>query len=280
MATTLALYGAAGKMGSRISEKLAGVPEYDILFVEAGEAGLARLAERGDEPTPSDVAAKRADMVVLAVPDVYIGAVASSVVPLLKPGALVVCLDPAAPHSGDLPDRDDISYFIVHPCHPPIVNDETEPAARNDFFGGIAKQHIVCALMQGPETDYDRGVALSRLMFAPVMTAHRVTVVQMAILEPALTETVVTTCMTVIREALDEAIAQGVPEAAARDFCLGHLNVNLGILFGFLDAEISDGAKMAVVRGKQSLFQADWKTVFEPAKVLAEVKAITAGIKI
>ena len=36
-------------------------------------------------------------------------------------------LDPAAPHGGELPVRPDVSYFVCHPCHPPIVNDETDP---------------------------------------------------------------------------------------------------------------------------------------------------------
>ena len=122
---------------------------------------------------------------------------------------MVICLDPAAPYGGELPERPDISYFVTHPCHPPIVNDEVEPEARRDMFGGRAKQHIVCALMQGPEGDYERGARIAQRMFAPVMQAHRVTVEQMAILEPALAETVVLTCMVVIREAVDEAIRRG-----------------------------------------------------------------------
>jgi len=274
----VALFGAAGKMGTRISEKLRLIEPYDMLYVESGTAGEARLRQRGLEPSPAS-AASQADAVILAVPDVYIGRVAHSVVPSLRPGALVICLDPAAPYSGDLPEREDISYFVVHPCHPPIVNDESDPEARGDYFGGLAKQHMVCALMQGPEADYARGERLARDMFAPVMNAHRVTVEQMAILEPALSETVVLTCMTVIREALDEAVAHGVPAEAARDFLLGHMRVNLGILFGFIDAQVSDGAKMAVDRARDSIFQPDWRKVFEPEAVIAEVKAITQGIK-
>ncbi len=74
-----------------------------------------------------------------------------------------MCLDPAAPHGGELPEREDISYFVVHPCHPPVVNDETDPETRRDFFGGTkAKQNLVCALMQGPEEDYAQGEAMSR----------------------------------------------------------------------------------------------------------------------
>ncbi len=277
MTTTVALFGAAGKMGTRISAKLRDEATYEVMYVEAGEAGQARLRQRGDMPSAPEDAVRAADIVVLAVPDTLIGKVAGEVVPRLRRGAMVICLDPAAPYSGELPERADIAYFVTHPCHPPIVNDEETMEARRDFFGGIAKQNIVCALMQGSEEDYARGVALARRMFAPVMNAHRVTVEQMAVLEPAMAETVVLTCMVVMREALDEAIRAGVPEAAARDFILGHMNVNLGILFGFLDAQVSEGAKMAVERGKKRLFRDDWKKVFEIENVVQEMKAIVAG---
>jgi hypothetical protein len=129
--------------------------------------------------------------------------------------------------------------------------------------------------MQGSETDYARGEEIARRMFAPVMKSHRVTVEQMAILEPALSETVVATCMVVIREAIDEAARHGVPAETARDFILGHMWVNIGILFGFADAQFSDGALKAVERGKKAIFQPDWKKVFEPENVMADIRAIT-----
>ena len=278
MPTTVALFGAAGKMGTRISEKLRHDPEVQMLYVEAAPAAEERLRQRGLVPTTKKQAIQQAEIMILAIPDVAIGKVARDLVPALRSGAMVVALDPAAPHSGELPERNDITYFVCHPCHPPIVNDEVTPEARADFFGGVAGQHIVCSLMQGPEEDYARGEWLCRKMFAPVLKAHRVTVEQMAILEPALSETVVLTCMVIMREALDEAVAHGVPAEAARDFVLGHMRVNLGILFNFIDAQVSDGAKMAVQRARVHLFQPDWKKVFEPQNVLNEVRAITQGI--
>lgn len=277
MTTKVALYGAAGKMGTRISAKLRDDSAYQMLYVEAGEVGQARLRERGLTATPPKQAAAEADVVILAVPDVAIGQVAGAVVPLLKSGALVICLDPAAPYSDRLPARADVAYFVTHPCHPPVINDETEPEARQDYFGGIAKQNIVCALMQGTEEDYQRGEAIARRMFGPVMNAHRVTVEQMAILEPALAETTVLTCMVVMREALDMAVQKGVPYEAARDFLLGHMGIDIAILFGFLNAQVSDGAKMAVQRAMPQLFQPDWKKVFEMENIIHEVKAITGG---
>ena len=38
----------------------------------------------------------------------------------------------------NLPERADLTYFVTHPCHPPLFNDETDPAAKRDFFGGVA----------------------------------------------------------------------------------------------------------------------------------------------
>ena len=279
--TTIALFGAAGKMGTRISNRLKVDDAFLTLYVESGEAAESRLLERGLTPTPPEEAARLADIVILSIPDKLIGKVSAQVVPLMKPRAMLMLLDPAAPHGGELHQRDDIAYFVTHPCHPPVVNDEVDPAARMDFFGGIyAKQHVVAALMQGTEADYALGELVVRHIFAPVMNVYRVTVEQMAILEPALSETVVLTCMVIMREAIDEAIRRGVPPQAARDFVLGHMNVNIGILFNYIDAQLSDGAKMAVERARQSIFQPDWKKVFEPENVLREVKAITQGISI
>jgi hypothetical protein len=279
MTQTIALFGAGGKMGCRITDNLKD-SAHRMLYVEVNPAGIDRLKQRGLSTTPHDQAVAEADVAILALPDALIGKVAPTIVPGLKSGAMVMCLDPAAPHGGELPPRVDIAYFITHPCHPPVIHNETEPEAQMDFFGAIkAKQHIVCALMQGAEEDYRRGDEIARQMFAPVMNSYRVTVEQMAILEPALSETVAATCMTIIREAIDEAVKRGVPEEAAREFILGHIKVNIGILFGYIGSPFSDGALMAIERGKKKLFQPDWATVFEPENVMAEIKAITAGTR-
>jgi hypothetical protein len=273
--TIVALFGAGGKMGCRITDRLLG-SEYEMRYIEIGAEGVANLAQRGLTPTPQAEAVAEADIVVLALPDRAIGKVAPLVVPALKPGAMVVCLDPAAPAAGKLPERADISYFVVHPCHPPVFNDETDLTARRDYFGAIkARQHIVCALMQGSEEDYERGVALSRMMFAPVMRAHRVTVEQMAILEPALSETLAATCITIMGEGLAEAVRRGVPAEAARDFLLGHIYIELAIVFGEVGSPFSDGAILAIERAKPEIFQPDWKKIFEPERVRESILAIT-----
>jgi hypothetical protein len=281
MKTIIALFGAAGKMGTRISRRLENMPQYQTMYVEAGDAALTALRQSGLEPVDPQIAARQADVIVLAIPDKIIGKVSKEIVPLMKPGAMMILLDPAAAHGGELPKREDITYFVTHPCHPPVINDETDLVARMDFFGAIkAKQHAVAALMQGPEEDFSRGEAVVRSIFAPVMNVYRVTVEQMAILEPALSETVVLTCMVIIREAIDEAVKYGVPPQAARDFILGHMNVNIGILFSFIDAQLSDGAKLAVSRARSRIFQPDWRDVFKPENVMQEVKAITQSISV
>lgn len=276
--TVIALFGAAGKIGARIANRLREAHEFRALYVEAGEAGLARLRASGLEPTSQEEAVRQAEAVILAVPDTILGRVAHQVVPRLRSGAMVICLDPAAPYGGELPERGDVTYFITHPCHPSVVNDESDPEARRDFYGGVrARQHVVAALMQGPESDYARGERIVRVIFAPVLNVYRVSVEQMAILEPAMSETVILTCMFVMKEAIEEAVRRGVPAEAAREFALGHFNINIGILFGYLDAQFSDGARLAVARAKEQIFRPDWKDVFEPENVLAQVKAITAG---
>ncbi len=276
--TSVAVFGAGGKMGFRCVEKLVTDANFEVLPVEVSKRGMARLGDLGLTVTPAAEAAQTADVVLLAVPDNLIGVIAIDVVPKLKPGAIVMCLDPAAAFAGDLPARDDITYFITHPCHPPLFNDEVGEA-RRDFFGGVAKQHIVCALMQGPEADYARGDAIARIIYEPVMNSYRVTVEQMAILEPALSETVVITLLVAIREAIDEAVKAGVPEDAAREFALGHMYVAAGILFGNSGGVFSDGALLAIERGKQMLFQPNWKDAFKFENVMREVKAITEAGK-
>jgi hypothetical protein len=104
-----------------------------------------------------------------------------------------------------------------------------------------------------------------------------VTVEQMAILEPAMAETVTACCITIIREAMDEAIARGVPPEAARDFMLGHVNIPLAIVFGEVSSPFSDGAKLIIEHGRKMIFREDWKRVFEPENVREQVRAIVNG---
>ena len=89
---TLAILGAGGKMGCRLTDHLKDRPDYTMLHVETGERGLANLRERGLTAVPRDEALARADVVILALPDRILGAVARDVVPLVRPGTLVMML--------------------------------------------------------------------------------------------------------------------------------------------------------------------------------------------
>jgi len=263
-------------MGTRVSRTLLNEEAYEALHVEPSPSHQEKLKARGIVPVPQAEAIPEADVIIMAIADTLIGKVSQDVVPLMKPGAMLICLDPAAPHAGLLPKREDISYFVTHPAHPPIFNDETDPEARRDYFGsGLAKQCIVNALMQGPESDYERGETIAKLMWQPVLRSHRVTVEQMAYLEPVLSETVGATCITVIGEAMEEAIKRGVPRDAARDFILGHLTIEIAIVFKEIDWNFSAGAQKAIEEAKQQIFRHDWKKVFEPEELQRSVKSIT-----
>ena len=274
--TVVTLFGAGGKMGVRLSRNLAKT-DFTVRHVEVSEAGQARLkAEVGVECLPADQALDGAQVVILAVPDTAIGKVAGMVVPKVAPGTVIVILDAAAPYAGHLPDRKDITYFVTHPCHPPIFNNETTEAGRKDHFGGIAAQQgVVNALMQGPEEHYDLGDKVAKAIYAPVRQTYRVTVEQMALLEPGLSETVCASLLVVMREAMDEVVARGVPKDAARDFLLGHMNILGAVIFDEVQGVISDACNKAIEFGKPVLMRDDWKRVFEWDEITASIKRIT-----
>ncbi|MFC3648198.1 phosphogluconate dehydrogenase C-terminal domain-containing protein [Planctobacterium marinum] len=272
----VAILGAGGKMGIRLSKNLAKT-DFDVRHVEVAEPGVARLnAEVGATPVALDDAIKDAEVVILAIPDTVIGKVTQVLVPKLETGTLVVILDGAAPFAGHLPEREDITYFISHPCHPPIFNDETTEAGRKDYFGGIAaKQAVVNALMQGPEEHYALGDEIARVIYAPVSRTHRCTVEQMAYLEPGLSETVCASLLMVMRQAMDEVVKKGVSEECARDFLLGHMNILSAVIFNEIEGAFSDACNKAIEFGIPALMRDDWKQVFEREEILASVERIT-----
>ena len=272
----IALLGAGGKMGVRLATNLKG-SRYEVAHVEIGEAGRARLRETlGVDCVDMDAALSGVGAVILAVPDTAIQAVAATVVPKLDPGTLVMALDAAAPFAGHFPERADVTYFVSHPCHPPIFNDETEMAAKRDYFGGVAaKQAIVSALMQGPEEHYAIGEEIARTIYGPILRSHRVTVEQMALLEPGLSETVCATLLVVMKEAMDEVVARGVDPVAARDFLLGHLNILGAVVMGEVQGAFSDACNKAIANGKPRLMRDDWRGVFDPQEITESIRAIT-----
>ena len=276
MKEKIALFGAGGKMGVRLSSNLLKT-DYRVSHVEPGAAGQKRLKdELGIECVSADVAIDGADVVILAVPDTLIGKLSHEIAPKLRPGTMVMTLDAAAPFAGHLPDRKDLTYFVAHPCHPLIFNDEADSKARRDFFGGAyAKQSITSALMQGPEEAFDLGEAVAKVIYAPILRSYRLTVDQMAILEPGLSETICATLLYVMREAMDETVKRGVPEQAARDFLLGHMNILGAVIFNEIPGAFSDACNKAIEFGKPRLMRDDWKNVFDREEIAESIRRIT-----
>lgn len=272
----IALIGAGGKMGFRLSANLLN-SSFDVRHVEISEAGRERLREElGISCVSTEDALTSADVVILAVPDTLIGKISHGIEPLLTPGMMVVVLDAAAPFAGHLPQRDDLVYFVTHPCHPPIFNDETDIDAKRDYFGGFkARQGVVNALMQGPEDAYALGEEISKIIYAPVSETFRVSVEQMALLEPGLSETVCATLLATLREAMDEVVARGVPKDAARAFLLGHMNILSAVIFDEIEGTFSDACYKAIKYGKPEIIQPDWKKVFEKDALDKSIQRIT-----
>lgn len=277
--TNIAILGAGGKMGCRLTDNLLkSESDHELLLVEVSQAGRELIQQRGMATVELDQAVAQAEVVILALPDRVLGKVAREVIPKLNAGTMVMTLDPAAAHAGELPERNDISYFVTHPCHPNVFDHFETAEQRDDFFGGVhAQQAIVCALMQGPDEHYQLGEKLAKEFYGPVTRSHRITVEQMAILEPTMAETCSIALIRALRAALDEAVNRGVPREAAEDFMYGHIKVELGIAFGRAPFPFSDGAKLIAGYGEQKIFQNDWLSLFQPDCVKEQTRMIVSG---
>jgi D-apionate oxidoisomerase len=276
MHTKIALFGAGGKMGVRLSQNLQGSP-YEVRHVEPGDIGRQRLRDAvGVDCVSAEQALQDVDVVILAVPDTLIGQLSAQIAPSLKAGTMVMTLDAAAPFAGHLPDRPDLVYFVAHPCHPSIFEPKVHVEGNPDYFGGVsAPQSVVSALMQGPESAFDLGEAIAKTIYQPIKRSYRVTVEQMALLEPGLSETVCATLLDAMREAMDEVVARGVPADAARDFLLGHMTILSAVIFKQIPGAFSDACNKAIVNGKPRLLRDDWKKLFDRNEIADSIARIT-----
>lgn len=272
----IALIGAGGKMGVRLTDNFLKMPEYEVSYLEISEQGKANLAQRNVQVSDANEAVSTADVVILALPDVALRTLSAEFIPMMKSGATVLTLDPAAPLDGVILHREDLGYVIAHPCHPSVFNWEPTETDFRDFYGGItAKQSIVVALMFGTEEHYHLGEKVAKDMYQPIDKIHRITLEQMAILEPAMVETLAQTCMEVVKEGFDKIIELGVPEAAARDFVLGHLRIQIAVLFKEVNGTFSDAAYKISKRAKPILFKEGWQKIFEMDDIREQVRDIT-----
>jgi hypothetical protein len=274
--TSIALLGAGGKMGARLAKNLQG-SQFEVRHVEVSEVGQKRLKdELGITCCSLDDALKGVNAVILAVPDTLIGRIAAEISPKLAAGTMIVTLDAAAPFAGHLPKRDDLVYFVTHPCHPNIFNPKAHLEGSPDYFGGIrAPQSIVNALMQGPDESYALGESIGKLIYQPIERSYRMTVEQMALLEPGLSETVCATLLDVMREAMDEVVSRGVPANAARDFLLGHMTILAAVIFKEIPGQFSDACNKAITFGKPRLMRDDWKKIFDHEEIADSIERIT-----
>ena len=259
---TIAVIGAGGKMGMRISANLMKT-DHTVFYSENSPAGQERVPDAGRTLTATDDAVKVSDVVVLAVPDLALSAVSDAVVPLMKSGAILLTLDPAAAYAGLLATREDIIQGVTHPCHPSVFVERHTPEEYADTFGGIAaKQDAIAAIESDSTVARDTLEAVVRVIFAPVVDVHWVTVKQLAQLEPTLVETIACMVGALLKEALDEAVhTMGVPEPAARAILHGHTQVALAnTLKG--DNPFSEACLIAMDYGREAIIKEDWKKVF------------------
>ncbi|WP_214110500.1 phosphogluconate dehydrogenase C-terminal domain-containing protein [Acrocarpospora catenulata] len=269
---TIAVVGAGGKMGMRISNNLQRT-DHTVYYCENAPAGRERTVAAGRTVTETDVAVADADVVILAVPDIALGPVSADVVPKVRPGTVLLTLDPAAAYANLLYRREDIEYAVAHPCHPSVFLQRRTEAELNDTFGGIAAPQDVVAAFESANTEA-RAVAetVIRLMYAPVLEVHWVTVKQLAYLEPTLVEVVACMIGALLNDALRETVdTVGVPEPAARAMLMGHVQVALANgLRG--DNPFSDACLIAMDYGRQKLIKDDWKSIFDDAELDAVLK--------
>ncbi|NJC73468.1 NAD(P)-binding domain-containing protein [Planosporangium thailandense] len=259
---TIAVVGAGGKMGMRVSNNLQR-SSHTVYYAETSPAGQQRVIDAGRSVTDSATAVADADVVILAVPDIALAPVSAELVPQVRPGTVVLTLDPAAAYANLLHQRADVEYAVAHPCHPSVFLQRRTPEELADTFGGIAApQNVVAALESGNEEKRAVAEEVIRLMYAPVIDVHWVTVKQLAYLEPTLVETVACMVGDLLKEALHETVHTiGVPEAAARAMLLGHVQVALAnTLKG--DNPFSDACLIAMDYGREKIIKDDWKSIF------------------
>jgi len=234
-----------------------------VHYSENSPAGQQRTRDAGRTITDTPTAVAEADVVILAVPDVALAPVSAEVVPQLKSGSILLTLDPAAAYANLLYQRDDVEYAVAHPCHPSVFLQRKTEAELNDTFGGIAAaQDVVAALESGKEEKIRIAEEVIRLMYAPVVDVHWVTVKQLAYLEPTLVEVVACMVGDLLNDALQETVhTVGVPEPAARAMLFGHIQVALANgLRG--DNPFSDACLIAMDYGREKIIKENWKSIF------------------
>ncbi|MEM1570005.1 MAG: phosphogluconate dehydrogenase C-terminal domain-containing protein [Candidatus Bathyarchaeia archaeon] len=269
---TVTIIGAGGTAGSYITDRLL-KGDYNVLLCEKDE-GLIRLQKKGFKAVEMEKAVPISDVVIMTVPDDKISDLSRIIVPLMKRNATMILLDAAAAYIGDVYLRDDCSFVIAHPCHPQLFQEQESAEAYRDFFGGVAKQDIVIALLHGREENFKIAERICREIFAPVVNCYRLTVDEMAILEPIASEVIIGAASYLMREAFNEVVKHGVSEEAARAFLLGHIRILLAVLFEESSHKISKAAENAIRYGCDRILKPDWRKVFDTKEMEEIIRKI------
>jgi D-apionate oxidoisomerase len=230
----IAVVGAGGKMGMRVSNNLQR-SRHDVRYVENSPAGQRRTVDAGRTLTDAGTV-RDADVVILAVPT-----------------------SPSDPFRSSWSH----SSNLAPSCLPLVFLQRKTEAELKDTFGGIAApQDVVAALESGDAEKQRIAETVIRLMYAPVVDVHWVTVKQLAYLEPTLVEVVACMIGDLPNDALQETIhTVGVPEPAARAMLMGHVQVALANgLRG--DNPFSDACLIAMDYGRAKIIKEDWKSIF------------------
>jgi hypothetical protein len=121
-----------------------------------------------------------------------------------------------------------------------------------------------------PQSDlpwrYAAGEALARAIYAPVVNGHRCTAAHMAILEPVLSESVLGTCLTIVGEAMQEAVKLARPSE-------GRTRYRVPAVRG---RHILGRRAQGHRRGQAKPLQPDWKNVFQRDEWMESIRKVTA----
>ncbi len=204
---------------------------------------------------------------MLAAPDKLIQTVSETIVALLRPGAGLFILDPAAAVARELAMRDDCTIAVVHPCRPSFFLDQDTFEARHDRFGGAGgKQDLVMAKIQDDDQVFAQCQAVCRAMFAPVAHVYTMGIRDIAFLEPTLVELLGATCLHAMAETVVQAVARGIDKQAAVSFLTGHIyNLTANFLGLLGDTPVSDACKVAIGLGNKLVLREDWKQIWDDA---------------
>lgn len=260
----VAVIGAGGKMGQRVSANLEKKVGWKTYFCENGEKGIKTVEELGRKVTPTDEIISEVDVAVLAVPDIALGPVTADVAPKMKPGAMILTLDPAAAYANLLTVREDLAYAVAHPTHPSLFLERTSKEEWADTFGGVAAaQYSMAALQQGNESDKKLATEVIETIYAPVIKVHWVSLHDLAVLEPTLAETIGCMLGQFCRDALDYCVeVTDMTTEQVEAMFFGHMWIAL--TNGLRGSNpFSDACLLAMDYGRNTIIKDDWKKVFQ-----------------